>query len=129
VVAVSLPLVENGRIHPGDIVIETVAREYLTPLKEQGIDTLILGCTHYPLLTEIIAEIMGDSVTLVNSGAEGARSLADALERDGLLSGRASGGSRSFYVTDTVDGFSDAAGLFLRQNVEGDVKRVSLDAF
>ena len=52
-----VPLVENGRFHRGDIVIETVAREYLLPMKEQGLDTLILGCTHYPLLTEIIADI------------------------------------------------------------------------
>ena len=46
-----VPLVEEGRFQRGDIVIETVAREYLEPLKETGIDTLILGCTHYPLLT------------------------------------------------------------------------------
>lgn len=48
---------ENGRIHPGDVVIETVAREYLTPLLQAGIDTLILGCTHYPLLTDILRAI------------------------------------------------------------------------
>ena len=45
-----VPLVEEGRCRPGDVVIETIAREYLTPLKEAGIDTLVLGCTHYPLL-------------------------------------------------------------------------------
>ena len=45
-----VPLAEEGRTRPGDIVIETVAREYLAPLRGQGIDTLILGCTHYPLL-------------------------------------------------------------------------------
>ena len=44
-----VPLVENGRFRQGDVVIETVAREYLTPLMEAGVDTLILGCTHYPL--------------------------------------------------------------------------------
>ena len=45
-----VPLVENGRFRPGDIVIETVAAEYLAPLKAAGVDTLVLGCTHYPLL-------------------------------------------------------------------------------
>ena len=54
-----VPLVENGRIHPGDVVIETVAREYLAPLQKAGVDTLILGCTHYPLLEEVIGGIMG----------------------------------------------------------------------
>ncbi len=47
--------------------IEAVAREYLTPLKEAGVDTLILGCTHYPLLTGVIGRIMGERVTLVTS--------------------------------------------------------------
>ena len=54
-----VPLVENGRFRPGDPVIETVAREYLEPLKAEGIDTLILGCTHYPLLEEVVAKVMG----------------------------------------------------------------------
>ena len=49
-----VPLVENGRFRKGDVVIETVAREYLTPLLEWGADTLILGCTHYPLLEETV---------------------------------------------------------------------------
>ena len=57
-----VPLVENGRNQPGDIVVETVAREYLEPLKKAGIDVLILGCTHYPLLTDVIAKIMGPGV-------------------------------------------------------------------
>ena len=47
--------------------IESVAREYLTPLKEAGVDTLILGCTHYPLLTGVIGRVMGEGVTLVTS--------------------------------------------------------------
>ena len=54
-----VPLVENGRFRRGDVVIETVAREYLEPLRREGLDTLILGCTHYPLLTDIIGDIMG----------------------------------------------------------------------
>ena len=64
-----VPLVENGRFRQGDVVIETVAREYLTPLIEAGVDTLILGCTHYPLLKDIIGEICGPGVTLIDSGA------------------------------------------------------------
>ena len=45
--------VEEGRCRPGDVVIETVAEEYLSPLRDRGVDTLVLGCTHYPLLTEV----------------------------------------------------------------------------
>ena len=68
-----VPLVENGRVHRGDVVIETVVKEYLTPLKDAGVDTLILGCTHYPLLEEVIGDFMGPDVTLIDSGAEAAR--------------------------------------------------------
>ena len=70
-----VPLVENGRFRPGDVVIETVAREYLEPLRDTGLDTLILGCTHYPLLVEVIAAIMGPGVTLVDAGEESAFEL------------------------------------------------------
>ncbi len=65
-----VPLVENGRFRPGDVVIETVAAEYLAPLKAAGVDTLVLGCTHYPLLEEVIGAYMGPEVRLINSGAE-----------------------------------------------------------
>ena len=80
-----VPLVENGRYQPGDVVIETVAREYLEPLRQEGLDVLILGCTHYPLLTDIIREIMGPEVSLVNAGAESVHTLHDALARRQLL--------------------------------------------
>ena len=70
-----VPLVENGRFRRGDPVIETVAREYLEPLRQEGLDTLILGCTHYPLLTDIIGDIMGPGVTLINASEEGAWEL------------------------------------------------------
>ena len=63
-----VPLVENGRFRPGDVVIETVAAEYLAPLREAGVDTLVLGCTHYPLLEEIIGAYMGPAVRLISAG-------------------------------------------------------------
>ena len=68
-----VPLVENGRFRPGDVVAETVAAEYLEPFQDAGVDTLVLGCTHYPLLTEVIGNCMGPGVTLVNVGEKCAR--------------------------------------------------------
>ena len=79
-----VPLVENGRIHRGDVVIETVAREYLQPMKDAGVDTLILGCTHYPLLTDVIADVMGPDVELVSAGEESAFELKRMLKANGL---------------------------------------------
>lgn len=80
-----VPLVENGRFRRGDVVIETVAREYLEPLRREGLDTLILGCTHYPLLTDIIGDIMGPGVTLINTGEEAAWELKRTLRGLDLL--------------------------------------------
>jgi len=121
-----VPLVENGRVHPGDVVIETVVSEYLTPLKAAGVDTVILGCTHYPLLEDIIARFMGANVTLVSSGAAVAERVAKDLTRKGLLSARQSGGTHRYYVTDSVSGFIKLASLFLQQDVSGEVTQVAL---
>ena len=91
-----VPLVENGRFHRGDIVIETVVEEYLSPMKEAGVDTLVLGCTHYPLLEEVISAYMGPDVKLINAGAEGAREVARKLEAQDALAQREQGSSRYF---------------------------------
>ena len=124
-----VPLVENGRIHRGDVVIETVANEYLAPLREKCVDTLILGCTHYPLIAGIIGDIMGENVVLVDPGAEAAKFLANELAETNRLNERTSGGSYSYYVSDSTDGFSELASLFLENDVMGEVKQVSLDSF
>lgn len=120
-----VPLVENGRINKGDIVIETVLREYLEPIKNAGVDTLILGCTHYPLLEELIADIMGENVHLVNSGGVTGEYVAKWLRENDLLSD-GSCGEISYYVTDDTAGFSETASHFLRHDVRGEVSKVTL---
>jgi glutamate racemase len=74
--------VEQG-VTSGDELL-AVAHEYLDPLAEAGVDTLILGCTHYPLLTGVISYVMGDAVTLVSSAEESAKELYKLLVREGL---------------------------------------------
>ena len=118
-----MPLVENGRVHRGDIVIETVTREYLAPLKDAGVDTLILGCTHYPLLEEVIADFMGPDVTLIDSGAEAANLASTQFDpNDGP------GGTR-YYVSDDPEGFDGLAGLFLQENVETRAELIDISKF
>lgn len=95
-----VPLVENGRISRGDVVIETVAREYLEPVKAAGVDTLILGCTHYPLLTDIIRDIMGPEVALVSAGEESAFELKRLLKAGSLRADEIREGGVDFYVSD-----------------------------
>lgn len=123
-----VPLVENGRFRPGDKVAELVAQEYLQPLRAQGVDTLILGCTHYPLLSDVIAEVMGPTVTLIDSGAACADAAAARLSADGLLSGNSTGSCR-YFVSDSTQDFAHLASLFLGEPVAEDVARVEIEAY
>src|SRR2546430_8576834 len=80
-----VPLVEEGWFdHPA---AELIAREYLEPLRRAGVDTVVLGCTHYPLLKPLLARVMGPGVTLVDSAEETAKVVARELEARGLLAG------------------------------------------
>ena len=124
-----VPLVENGRFKPGDVVIETVAAEYLAPLKAAGVDTLVLGCTHYPLLERVISAQMGPEVTLVNAGAEGAWAAAARLAELDALSGRDGGGTCRYFVSDRQEDFSRLASIFLGWDVTGAVGQVDISRY
>lgn len=123
-----VPLVENGRFRPGDRVSELVVEEYLTPVREAGVDALVLGCTHYPLLAEIIGKFMGEGVTLLDTGAVCAAAAAETLEEKGLLRGGQAGSFRCF-VSDAPQDFSALASIFLGESVDGDVERVEIEKF
>ncbi len=124
-----VPLVENGRVDRGDVVIETVAREYLEPLLDTGIDTLILGCTHYPLLEEIIGDVCGPGVTLVSAGEESAFELKRMLKARELRAPEERRGEVSFYVSETPENFEDIASLFLRENLHHAARRINIDEY
>lgn len=122
-----VPLVENGRTQPGDVVIETVTAEYLAPLKAEGVDTLVLGCTHYPLLREVIGSFMGPEVALVDSGAAVARQLCDYLHENQLAAEKTQSGRCRWYVSDSTEGFAELASRFLGRTVTEPVEQVSLE--
>ena len=124
-----VPLVENGRFKPGDAVAELVVAEYLTPLKQAGIDTLVMGCTHYPLLRPAVASFLGPEVTLIDAGGACARTVADLLRSAGALNGKEAGGDRRYFVSDSVDGFARLATLFLGQDVTGHVEQVDITVY
>ena len=124
-----VPLTENGRIHRGDIVIETVAREYLEPLKATGIDTLILGCTHYPLLTEVIGDVMGPDVTLVSAGEESAFELKRTLRAQAALVPEDRRGTTAFYVSDRAEDFESIASVFLQEELHHAARRIDIDRY
>ena len=124
-----VPLVENGRVRRGDVVIETVAREYLTPLKNAGVDTLILGCTHYPLLTDVIGDVMGPGVELVSAGEESAFELKRMLKARELRADERRRGETEFYVSDRVEDFERTASLFLQEDLRHTARRIDIGRY
>jgi glutamate racemase len=108
-----VPLVEEGWVdHPAT---RTIAEEYLAPVQRAGVDVLVLGCTHYPVLKPLLAGIMGPEVRLIDSGEETARDL-DAVLRARQLNAPADTPVRHRWAaTDDVDRFARVAPLFLGQ--------------
>jgi glutamate racemase len=105
-----VPLVEEGMMaHPATRMI---AEEYLAEIRTSGIESLILGCTHYPLLVPMLREVLGPAVTLVDSGAEAARATARLLQERGQLGDHAKPEHR-FYLSDEPRNFTRVAQAFL----------------
>lgn len=109
-------MVEDGIFDRNDERVRHAAEEYLPPLKAAGVDTVILGCTHYPLLKDIIMEYMGVGVTLISAGAAAARSLCGYLEENGLCSQENRGGT-VYYTTGNVDHFAKTAERMLLKDI------------
>ena len=99
--------------HDHEEATALVAHKYLDSLKEQGVDTLVLGCTHYPILRPVIAEVMGPDVKLIESGEAVADEVAAALAERDLLRVADEPAPLRFYVTDTADRFRRVAERFL----------------
>ena len=125
-----VPLVENNFLSPEDPVVTTIAARYLSRLKENGVDTIILGCTHYPMLKAAISKVMDNRVTLVDSGRETALYAARLLHESSLLNTEnTSQGKCSFYVSDQPDGFTHMAGMFLQKEITEDVHRIDIEQY
>jgi glutamate racemase len=121
-----VPLVEEGWVD--NEVARLTTLRYLQGLREEGVDTLVLGCTHYPLLKGMIGEVMGEGVTLVDSAAETARTVDEILRNQGWLRPAAEQGNHHYYVTDVPAGFIRVGNRFLGGSL-GDVYQVNLDEF
>ncbi len=119
-----VPFAEEGWVdHPAT---RAVAAEYLKPVKEAGIDTLILGCTHYPILRKIIQEEVGQDIKLVDSGIAASYSVVKELTELDLLNPSNSPGSHLYYVSDLPTTFSYVASLFLGKEIK-EIKKVETD--
>ncbi len=111
-----VPLVEeNFLTHPATRMI---LREYLLPVKEHRIDTLILGCTHYPLLSDLIDEELGGSVTILNSAQACTKEVVERLEREHLKTDLFLKGKREYYVSDDPEKFRGVGESFLGISID-----------
>jgi len=118
-----VPLVEEGRLN-GNIAAAVVA-DYLKSIKKAKIDTLILGCTHYPLLRPLIKDFMGKDVVLIDSAIQLSRQIKDMLKSEGLLNAGRNPrlAKQTFYLTDDPQGFEKIAKRFMGRRLK-DVRRV-----
>ncbi len=107
-----VPFAEEGWLE-GNAVLE-VANTYLKPLKDAGVDTVILGCTHYPLLKQVIKKVLGDNVRLIDSAKQVAIEVKKILSSESICSQRHKG-RHKFYVSDNPEWFSGLASRFLGQ--------------
>jgi glutamate racemase len=114
-----VPLIEEGWLQSE--VTDKVLMQYLEPLLEDGIDTLVLGCTHYPLLRPAIGRLLGDAVTLVDAAENCASALRDLLREEGLAAGDGGDGQLQVALTDPPDAFLQIADEALQLEV-GDIQ-------
>jgi glutamate racemase len=117
-----VPFAEEGLLD-GNAVLE-VARNYLKPLKEARVDTVILGCTHYPLLKPVIRKVLGKDIKLIDSAKQVAIEVKRILSAENILS-RSRKGKRRFYVSDNPEWFTGLAKSFLGEPIKG-AKKVSV---
>ena len=122
-----VPLVEEGWISADDAVVTGTLERYLEPMKEAGVDTVILGCTHFPVLEAAIRRVLGEGVTLINMGEAAAERVRELLvECDGQNTSVMPPMHR-FYVSDKPLSFSRTARTLLGESIdENQVERVNL---
>jgi len=111
-----VPLVEEGWADKS--VTKTIAGTYLKPLKTKRVDTLIMGCTHYPILKDVLENGMGKGVILVDSAREVAREASNILDAGRLLNGSKKKGGQKFFVSDEPNRFIRIGEKFLKKRIK-----------
>ena len=120
-----VPLVEAGKENSDEA--RAAAKEYLAPIMAAGVDTLILGCTHYPMLGGVISEIVGESVALIDPGKETATCVKEYLEENQLVS--LEKGENEFYVSGEPESFKRLAAAFLEREIKSEVQKIDIEKY
>lgn len=113
-----VPLVEEGWYSANDIIVTETVKRYFEPIIMSGADTLILGCTHYPILSSAIQSVLGDKVALINAGTATSMGVKEFLQSNDMLNSGTEKGSHRFYVSDKADSFRLQASILLGKDVD-----------
>lgn len=122
-------LVENGFIEEDNEVTLLVAGKYLKDIIDAGVDTLILGCTHFPIIAPVIRKVMGEKVKLIDSGKETARYVKELLSSKSLLNLSESTANYNYFVSDDTENFKNIAEIFLQGDIDGEVERIDIGKY
>lgn len=118
---VLVALVENNWIDEDDHITREIIERYLKPLLEKDVDTIILGCTHFPHLAPIIQSVCGDNITLIDNGFEAAIEAKHILEQNNLSNDKNHKGTTKYYVSDKTQNFSMIAKTLLGVDISNQV--------
>ena len=121
-----VPLVENWHPSVDDVATNAIVSEYITPIAKHSPDAVILGCTHYPLLAEVIAEYLPET-KLISSGEAAALGIKTLLTERGLLNGF--GGRTEFYTSGGEKLFSQNASRFLGEDIPVSAKHIDIENY
>lgn len=123
-----VPIVEEGWTANDDSVATETLKRYLSPMIDANVDTLILGCTHFPVLTGTIKNIMGNDVALINMGVSTAQAVKEILEKTDTLNDGQKAAEHKFYVSDKTASFQKVANVLLGDyNKDFNVEQVDIE--
>lgn len=120
-----VPFIEEGNID-GE-ALKLIAKDYLSDFKKEKIDTLIMGCTHYPIIKDIIQNEVGEGVSLVDPGRAVTEQLRYSLAENNMLNNQKKMGKINYFVTDLTDRFAQVAKMFLGRGIKGRLKLAEID--
>ena len=115
--------IEEGKINGK--ALELIAEDYLSDFEKEKVDTLIMGCTHYPIIKDIIQKEVGKYVELVDPGRAVAEQIRYSLMKDKTLNSQRKIGKRSYFVTDLTDRFAKTAEIFLGEKIDNKLRKIN----
>lgn len=119
-------LVENNWIDVNDEITTLAVKRYLKDILDAGADTVILGCTHFPILAPIIQKIVGDEVTLIDTGLEEAKFVKEVLEANDIANDINNNGKQEYFVSDKTQNFCTVANILLGEDISDKCKFIDI---